>query len=104
MPVSKLEYLGSSAVADHGTLQIHSLRKLDIPWQKKAGVCSVFVMGFVVTVTSVVRLQYLVRLGFKDVCGSRRPSFLTHLVYTYNTDNFPECNLEPAVRFHVERH
>ncbi|CZT16309.1 uncharacterized protein RCC_02151 [Ramularia collo-cygni] len=43
-------------------LPIHSLRKLDIPWQKKAGVWSVFVMGVVVTVTSVVRLQYLVRL------------------------------------------
>lgn len=60
--------------------QIHSLRKLDIPWQKKVGVCSVFVLGFIATVTSVVRLQYLVRLKgvrimeststFKNACNA----------------------------------
>lgn len=41
--------------------QIHSLLKLNITWQRKVGVCAVFLVGFLVTIIAVVRLQYLIR-------------------------------------------
>lgn len=44
-------------------LPIHGLLKLKISWQKKFGLCSVFLVGFLVTICSIVRLQYLVRLS-----------------------------------------
>ncbi|KAF2169580.1 hypothetical protein M409DRAFT_52112 [Zasmidium cellare ATCC 36951] len=47
-------------------LPIHSLLKLNITWQKKVGVCAVFLVGFVVTIIAIVRLQYLVRFHTKQ--------------------------------------
>ncbi|KAF7189497.1 Satratoxin biosynthesis SC1 cluster protein 4 [Pseudocercospora fuligena] len=44
-------------------LPIHSLLKLRVPWPKKLGLCSVFLVGFLVTICSIIRLQYLVRLS-----------------------------------------
>lgn len=44
-------------------LPIHGLLKLKISWQRKLGLCSVFLVGFLVTICSIVRLQYLVRVA-----------------------------------------
>ncbi|KAK4614661.1 hypothetical protein CLAFUR0_09421 [Fulvia fulva] len=47
-------------------LPIHSLMKLNIAWQRKVGVCFVFLVGFVVTICGIVRLQYLVHFNSKE--------------------------------------
>lgn len=44
-------------------LPIPNLLRLEITWWKKLGVLSVFLCGFFVTACSIIRLQYLVRLG-----------------------------------------
>lgn len=44
-------------------LPIRNLLHLEINWLKKLGVVTVFLCGFFVTICSIVRLQYLVRLG-----------------------------------------
>lgn len=44
-------------------LPIHSLLKLKVPWPRKFGLCAVFLVGFLVTICSIIRLQYLVRLS-----------------------------------------
>ncbi|KAK4502730.1 hypothetical protein PRZ48_006156 [Zasmidium cellare] len=44
-------------------LPIHNLLSLTIPLWKKLGVILVFLCGFFVTACSIIRLQYLVRLG-----------------------------------------
>lgn len=43
-------------------LPVHSLLKLQITWPRKVGVIGAFLVGFLVTICSIVRLQYLVRL------------------------------------------
>ncbi|KAK4497496.1 hypothetical protein PRZ48_011947 [Zasmidium cellare] len=54
-------------------LPIHSLLKLNITWQRKVGVCAVFLVGFVVTIIAIVRLQYLIRyLAFPNIGPSSR--------------------------------
>ncbi|CAK4032354.1 Hypothetical predicted protein [Lecanosticta acicola] len=47
-------------------LPIHSLLKLNITWQRKLGVCTVFLVGFIVTICTIVRLQYLVRFSSRQ--------------------------------------
>lgn len=43
-------------------LPVHSLLKLRITWPRKVGVIGAFLVGFWVTICSIVRLQYLVRI------------------------------------------
>lgn len=44
-------------------LPLHNFLKLKISWRRKMGVCLIFMVGLVVTICSVVRLQYLVKVG-----------------------------------------
>lgn len=39
-------------------LPIHVLLRMKFPWPKKAGLCAVFLVGFLVTICSLIRLQY----------------------------------------------
>lgn len=43
-------------------LPCYSILKLRLSWQKKLGICAVFLVGFLVTICSIIRLQYLLRL------------------------------------------
>ncbi|CAK3788594.1 unnamed protein product [Lecanosticta acicola] len=42
---------------------LHNFLKLNISWQRKFGVCLIFMVGLLVTICSIVRLQYLVKIG-----------------------------------------
>jgi len=44
-------------------LPLHHFLKLNISWRRKFGVCLIFMVGMLVTICSIVRLQYLVKIG-----------------------------------------
>ncbi|EME38910.1 hypothetical protein DOTSEDRAFT_117662, partial [Dothistroma septosporum NZE10] len=44
-------------------LPLHNFLKLNISWRRKTGVCLIFMAGLVVTICSIIRLQYLVKIG-----------------------------------------
>ncbi|SMR64537.1 unnamed protein product [Zymoseptoria tritici ST99CH_3D1] len=44
-------------------LPLHNFLKLNISWKRKMGVCTIFMVGVLVTVCSIIRLQYLVKVG-----------------------------------------
>lgn len=47
-------------------LPLHNFLKLNISWRRKMGVCMIFMVGLLVTVCSIVRLQYLVKVGLSS--------------------------------------
>ncbi|KAK4495211.1 hypothetical protein PRZ48_013540 [Zasmidium cellare] len=47
-------------------LPLHNFLKLNISWRRKMGVCLIFMVGLLVTVCSIVRLQYLVKVGLSS--------------------------------------
>ncbi|KAK4608995.1 hypothetical protein CLAFUW4_14361 [Fulvia fulva] len=47
-------------------LPLHNFLKLNISWRRKTGVCLIFMAGLVVTICSIVRLQYLVKIGLSS--------------------------------------
>ncbi|CAK1359630.1 unnamed protein product [Cercospora beticola] len=51
-------------------LPLHNFLKLNISWRRKTGVLLIFMVGLLVTICSIVRLQYLVKIGV-----SRNPSW-----------------------------
>jgi hypothetical protein len=66
-------------------LPLHNFLKLNISWRRKIGVCTIFTVGVFVTVCSIVRLQYLVKVGV-----SANPTW----DYTYTVLwSVIECNL-----------
>ncbi|USW50678.1 hypothetical protein Slin15195_G039970 [Septoria linicola] len=44
-------------------LPLHNFLKLNISWRRKTGVLTIFMVGMLVTICSIVRLQYLVKIG-----------------------------------------
>ncbi|KAF2206935.1 hypothetical protein CERZMDRAFT_22441, partial [Cercospora zeae-maydis SCOH1-5] len=44
-------------------LPLHNFLKLNISWRRKTGVLLIFMVGLLVTICSIVRLQYLVKIG-----------------------------------------
>lgn len=44
-------------------LPIHGLLNLKISWQKTLGLCNLFLVGILVTICSIIRLQYLVSVA-----------------------------------------
>lgn len=47
-------------------LPLHNFLKLKISWRRKMGVCMIFMVGLLVTICSIVRLQYLVKVGLSS--------------------------------------
>ncbi|CZT14431.1 uncharacterized protein RCC_00408 [Ramularia collo-cygni] len=44
-------------------LPLHNFLKLNISWRRKTGVLTIFMVGLLVTICAVIRLQYLVKIG-----------------------------------------
>ncbi|EMF07960.1 uncharacterized protein SEPMUDRAFT_31767, partial [Sphaerulina musiva SO2202] len=44
-------------------LPLHNFLKLNISWRRKTGVLTIFMVGMLVTICSIIRLQYLVKIG-----------------------------------------
>ena len=64
---------------------LHNFLKLNISWQRKFGVCLIFMIGLLVTVCSIVRLQYLVKIGV-----SQNPTWDYNSTVIWSS---VECNL-----------
>ncbi|KAH7118304.1 hypothetical protein EDB81DRAFT_667902 [Dactylonectria macrodidyma] len=56
------------------------LRSLKLHWKKKIGVCAMFIVGTLITIVSVIRLQCLVNFGF-----SQNPTYIQTDIIIWST-------------------